>query len=65
MYARPLFVVVGISRAFSSEVGLGSRQENASDQKSEPVLTRFGSSAPLFWACALASPEVIGYMLAA
>jgi hypothetical protein len=31
MYARPLFVVVGIFRAFSSEVGTGSRQENASD----------------------------------
>jgi hypothetical protein len=33
MYARPLFVVVGIFKAFSSEVGSGSRQENASNKK--------------------------------
>jgi hypothetical protein len=41
MYARPLFVVVGISKAFSSEVGTGSRQENASEQKPKPVLAGF------------------------
>jgi hypothetical protein len=39
MYARPLFVVVGISGAFSGKVAAGgSRQENASNQK-----------AGLFW----------------
>jgi hypothetical protein len=58
-------VVVGISKAFSSEVGTGSRQENASDQKSRPVLAGSDPSAPLFLALPLASASGIGYMLAA
>jgi hypothetical protein len=46
MYARLLFVVVGIFGAFSSKVG------------SNPGLfwLVLALSAPLFWACALASP---------
>jgi hypothetical protein len=41
MYARPPFVVVGISEAFSSEVAAGSRQENASNQKSWGIFPLF------------------------
>jgi hypothetical protein len=64
MYARPLFVVVGISKAFSSEVPSGSREENASGKKQAcfgPFLQprrRFSGNG------ALASLGSIGYTLA-
>src|SRR6195952_381753 len=51
MYARHPFVVVGISRVFSSEVATGSRQENASNQKRAcffrfpPIIALSGASA--------------------
>jgi hypothetical protein len=46
-------------------VGTGSRQENASDQPSGPVLAGFDPSAALFLALPLASASGIGYTLAA
>jgi hypothetical protein len=64
MYARPLFVVVGISKAFSSEVGTGSHKENAPKQKSVPILAGFNPFRTAVLSRALASPERIRYTLA-
>jgi hypothetical protein len=67
MYARLLFVVVGIFRAFSHEArlfkrstvwdlirgGYRLRRVGANPELFWPVLAL---SAPLFWVCALAAP---------
>jgi hypothetical protein len=56
MYARPLFVVVGISEGFSSEVDAVRAGKTHRAKKSRPYFARFDPSAPLFFGCSLASP---------